>query len=257
MHSFLEPDMAAQSVVQVKQAVDYLALLDGARVRNLLFMGMSVLTGYDLRRQKKRQDIMRAAKALFVKHGIDRVTVDEIASTARVSKVTIYNHFGSRENLIQELILDILQDENEHLQYIAESDQSPADKIEAVMMMKIEGHETGNRGLILDAADRDADLKLKMEKAVQEGKKWMAEIYKQARSEGKADEKVTADTFYAYLEMMAAFACSAGLLENGQPTEELRALFWNGIHGGMAKPAAQGGGGGFTAARGERLKLFR
>jgi len=257
MHSFLEPEMAAQSVIQVKQAVDYLALLDGARVRNLLFMGMSVLSGYDLRRQKKRQDIMRAAKDLFVRHGIDRVTVDEIASTARVSKVTIYNHFGSRENLIQELILDILEDENEHVQFIAESEQSPADKIESVMMMKIEGHETGNRALILDAADRDADLKLKMEKAVQEGKKWMEEIYRQALSEGKAEEKVKADTFYAYLEMMAAFACSAGLVENGQPTEELRALFWNGIQGGMAKPAAQAGGGGLTAAGGERLKLLR
>lgn len=35
MHSFLESDMAAQSVVQVKQAVEYLALLDGGRVRNL------------------------------------------------------------------------------------------------------------------------------------------------------------------------------------------------------------------------------
>lgn len=256
MHSFLEPEMAAQSVVQVKQAVDYLVLLDGARVRNLLFMGMSVLSGYDLRRQKKRQDIMRASKELFVRHGIDRVTVDEIASTARVSKVTIYNHFGSRENLIQELVLDILQDENEHMQFIAESDMSPADQIEAVMMMKIESHETGNRALILDAADRDPDLKLKMEKAVSEGKKWLEKIYGQAQSEGKAEEKVKADTFYAYLEMMAAFACSAGLIEDGRPTEELRGLFWNGIHGGMVKPAAQAGGG-ITASGGERLKLLR
>jgi|GEM_PF-5622284 len=257
MHSFLEPELAAQSVIQVKQAVDYLALLDGTRVRNLLFMGMSVLSGYDLRRQKKRQDIMRASKELFIKHGIDRVTVDEIANTARVSKVTIYNHFGSRESLIQELILDILQDENEHLQFIAESDMSPGDKIEAVMMMKIEGHETGNRALILDAADRDPELKLKMEKAVQEGKKWLEEIYGEAQSEGKAETKVKDDTFYAYLEMMAAFACSAGLTRDGQPTEELRALFWNGIRGGAAAPAAQAGGGGLTAAGGERLKLLR
>lgn len=218
---------------------------------------MSMLSGYDLRRQKKREDIIRAAKILFVKYGIDRVTVDEIASTARVSKVTIYNHFGSRESLVQELILDILQDENEHLQYIAESDKSPADKIEAVMMMMIGGHETGNRALVLDAADRDADLKLQMEKAVQEGKQWMEKIYRLAQSEGKAEEKIKADTFYAYLEMMAAFACSAGLVVDGQPTEELRTLFWNGIRGGIAKPAAQAGGGGFTSAGGERLKVLR
>lgn len=257
MHSFLEPEMAAQSVIQVKQAVDYLALLDGARVRNLLFMGMSVLSGYDLRRQKKRHDIVRAAKELFIRHGIDRVTVDEIATTARVSKVTIYNHFGSRENLIRELVLDIMQDENEHLQYIAESDISTAEKIEAVMMMKIEGHEAGNRALILDAADQDADLKLQMEKTVKEGKKWMAEIYRQARQDGNTAEEVQAETFYAYLEMMAAFACSAGLTENGRPTEELRALFWNGVHGGLSKPAAQTGGSGLTAAGSERLKLLR
>jgi AcrR family transcriptional regulator len=257
MHTFLEPGMAAQSALQVEQAVSYLALLDGDRVRNLLFMGMSMITGYDMRKQRKRRDIISAAKGLFIQYGINRVTVDEIANTARVSKVTIYNHFGSRENLIQEIVLEIIDEENERLHYIAESDMEPGEKIEAVMAAKIESHQTGHRTLIMDAAARDEDLKLKMENAVQEGKKWMRSIYEEAQRTGYAEENIKAETFYAYMEMMAAFACSAGLTENGQPTGELRALFWNGVHGGMEKPAAQSAGTGTSAVAGKRLKLLR
>lgn len=255
MHTLLDPGIATQSMAQVEQVVDYLALLDGTRVRNLLFMGMTMITGYDLRRQKKRRDIVGAAKELFIQHGIDRVTVDEIATAARVSKVTIYNHFGSRENLIQEIVLDIIEDENERLRYIADSDITSDQKIESMMAVKIENHQAGNRALIMDAAARDAELKLKMEKAVQEGKQWLHAIYEQALASRNAEQKVKAETFYAYMEMMAAFACTAGLVEGGKPTEELKALFWNGILGGMAQPARAGGG--MPSAIGERMKLLR
>jgi AcrR family transcriptional regulator len=55
------------------------------------------------RAERKRRAIVAAAREIFVKHGYD-AGMDLIAEAAGVSKVTIYNHFGSKEQLFTEVI---------------------------------------------------------------------------------------------------------------------------------------------------------
>ena len=55
-----------------------------------------------LRESKKRETrerISDIATALFVERGFDAVTIDEIATAARVSKVTVFNYFSRKEDL--------------------------------------------------------------------------------------------------------------------------------------------------------------
>jgi TetR/AcrR family transcriptional regulator, mexJK operon transcriptional repressor len=47
----------------------------------------------------KRQDIIEAATRVFLADGYGSASMDAIADAARVSKVTVYNHFGSKEAL--------------------------------------------------------------------------------------------------------------------------------------------------------------
>jgi len=47
----------------------------------------------------KGEAIMNAAKTLFVKQGFEHVSMDEIASAAGVSKLTVYSHYGDKESL--------------------------------------------------------------------------------------------------------------------------------------------------------------
>ena len=56
-----------------------------------------------LRAERKRRAIIAAAREIFVRHGYD-AGMDLIADAAGVSKVTIYNHFGSKEQLFTEVI---------------------------------------------------------------------------------------------------------------------------------------------------------
>ena len=49
--------------------------------------------------ERKRDEIQRAALALFTRYGYERTSVDAIAAEAGVSKRTVYNHFGDKENL--------------------------------------------------------------------------------------------------------------------------------------------------------------
>ena len=56
-----------------------------------------------LRAERKRRAIIAAAREIFVGYGYD-AGMDLIADAAGVSKVTIYNHFGSKEQLFTEVI---------------------------------------------------------------------------------------------------------------------------------------------------------
>jgi TetR/AcrR family transcriptional repressor of mexJK operon len=61
------------------------------------------------RARQKRQVIIRAAQKAFLREGFG-VGMDALAAEAGVSKVTIYNHFGSKEALFTAVIGDALDD---------------------------------------------------------------------------------------------------------------------------------------------------
>jgi AcrR family transcriptional regulator len=60
------------------------------------------------RRQREfyvhQQEIIIAARALFIKNGYYNTTLEEIAQHAQFGKGTIYNYFGSKEELFQGII---------------------------------------------------------------------------------------------------------------------------------------------------------
>lgn len=59
-------------------------------------------TPTDLRSRKRlatRQSISTAATRLFLEHGFDHVTVDQIAAAADVGRMTVFNHFPRKEDM--------------------------------------------------------------------------------------------------------------------------------------------------------------
>lgn len=59
-----------------------------------------VLSPRDRRRTKLAAEIERVALSLFVKRGIDTVTIDEIADAAAISRRTFFRYFASKEDLL-------------------------------------------------------------------------------------------------------------------------------------------------------------
>jgi len=53
---------------------------------------------------EKRADILKAAGDLFMNKGFAGTTMDDIADVAGVSKLTVYNHFGTKESLFHDVI---------------------------------------------------------------------------------------------------------------------------------------------------------
>ncbi len=59
-------------------------------------------------KSKKRAIILDGATTVFINMGYELASMDKIAETAKVSKRTVYNHFGSKENLFQVIVADFL-----------------------------------------------------------------------------------------------------------------------------------------------------
>jgi len=59
-------------------------------------------------KSKKRAMILDGAIDVFINMEYELASMDKIAKTAGVSKKTIYNHFGSKENLFQAIVEDFL-----------------------------------------------------------------------------------------------------------------------------------------------------
>lgn len=60
-----------------------------------------------LKKAATRDVILRAGMELFSKHGIDAVTVDQIAGAADVGKGTIYNYFPTKEAIVVAFLVNV------------------------------------------------------------------------------------------------------------------------------------------------------
>jgi AcrR family transcriptional regulator len=60
------------------------------------------MDGFARRKEQSKEDIRRATEELFIQFGADKVSINDIARKAGVSQATIYNNFGSKENLVRD-----------------------------------------------------------------------------------------------------------------------------------------------------------
>ncbi|MEO7067089.1 MAG: TetR/AcrR family transcriptional regulator [Rhodanobacter sp.] len=59
---------------------------------------------------EKRAAILAAAKMLFIRNAFAGTSMDAIAAEASVSKLTVYSHFGDKDNLFREVIRSRIED---------------------------------------------------------------------------------------------------------------------------------------------------
>ncbi|MCG8332914.1 MAG: TetR/AcrR family transcriptional regulator [Proteobacteria bacterium] len=67
----------------------------------------------------KRESILNAAIDAFIEFGFEKTSMDLIAEKANSSKRTVYNHFSSKESLIEEAFNRFLRDafESKNIEY--------------------------------------------------------------------------------------------------------------------------------------------
>jgi AcrR family transcriptional regulator len=95
------------------------------------------VNGFERRKEQKKEAIRRAAAELFRSHGFEKVSLADIARRAHVSHVTIYNHFGSKEALVRDVVKTAIAGLVAMSREIIESDRPFAEKLELIVFGKV------------------------------------------------------------------------------------------------------------------------
>ncbi|GAA0429096.1 MAG: TetR/AcrR family transcriptional regulator [Bacillota bacterium] len=96
------------------------------------------MDGFKRRRELKKSHILEAALSLFMDFGVQKVAIKEIATKANVSQVTIYNYFGSKDNLVQEVIKHYINKAWWEFEELFNSDLPFHEKIKGIIFAKKE-----------------------------------------------------------------------------------------------------------------------
>ncbi len=98
----------------------------------------------------KFDQITSTAKNLFWKHGIKRVTVEEICTEAGVSKMTFYRLFDNKIELAKIILNELFDSSLQKYRDIMDQDIPFAQKIQKTILLKMEGTQEISEELIKD-----------------------------------------------------------------------------------------------------------
>lgn len=193
------------------------------------------MDGFERRREQKKKSILNAAWDLFKQYGYNKVSIAEIAKKASVSQVSIYNFFGSKENLKHELLKKLL---NEHYQYlfkIIESEDALQLKFEKLLTARIEFFESFSARFFLESIDNDAFIK---ENLIKENYDKFTEAFLELFEDGKKDgvlgSSFSSETISAFFDMFEYYfinnpSASAKFKNNPHFAKEFLTLFFNAL----------------------------
>jgi len=101
-------------------------------------------------KSKKFQKITETAHDLFMRHGIKRVTIEEICRTATVSKMTFYKYFSNKNDLAI-FVLDSIFTKGENRYHdIMAQDRPYSEKVKDIIKMKLESSKDVSSEMLQD-----------------------------------------------------------------------------------------------------------
>jgi len=147
-----------------------------------------------LKTKNSYQNIVEQAKKLFLKHGIYRVTVQEICKVAGVSKMTFYRMFKNKEDVAEKVLLEIYENSIQSYRDIMRQDISFAKRLEQMIELKKTTSTDFSEEFIKDVFNlKESNLKFHIEEYHQKITNELLNDLKTAQKDGwiRKDLKLT------------------------------------------------------------------
>ncbi len=140
----------------------------------------------DNKSNTRYNQLLVTARKLFWKHGLKRVTVEEICREAGVSKMTFYKYFPNKFELAR-TVYDNAVDEgySQFRSIMSDKSSSPLQKMELLLFMKMEGSNDISREFLSDFySNHELGLADHVEKRTRETWSLIIKDFRKAQEEG-------------------------------------------------------------------------
>jgi AcrR family transcriptional regulator len=99
-------------------------------------------------KEEKRRNIALSCRELLLEHGIENLTISQIAKTAGVGKGTIYEYFNNKEEIVFEIMTVFIAEYEKNLLEIVAEEKSVKKKLFHFLYLGFEDEESA-RQLVL------------------------------------------------------------------------------------------------------------
>lgn len=191
------------------------------------------MNGFERRREQKTNDILEAALSLFLKYGVKKVSVAEIAKEADVSQVTIYNYFDSKDNLIREVIVHYVNKVWDEYIELLDSDLTFPEKVKKIIFDKTlianQINEEFFQYFMKEYAEEDNYI---ITFYTEDVLPRLLQMFAEGKEEGYVDRSISDEAILLYLQMFADYMRREEVAESMLPlTGDLTKLFFYGLTG--------------------------
>lgn len=161
------------------------------------------MDGFERLKEQKKKVILEAALELFRLHGFKKASISDIALAADVSQVTIYNHFGSKDGLVREVVKALLLRILDRAREIIREDKTFPEKLETIIFDKTRIAVDYHGELMQAAVRSDPELRDWIEAFWREDvRKATLELLEEGKREGYIKPELPGELLLLYLELI-------------------------------------------------------
>jgi AcrR family transcriptional regulator len=138
----------------------------------------------------KKQQLIDSAQILFSKHGIRRVTVEELCRTAEISKMTFYKYFTNKWD-IGKAVIDVTFEKGlSYYNNMIQEDIPFAEKIEQILKITMIQINSFGAPFIEDLTDKRSPLNAHFSAKQKAVSRLSVEFLTQAKNEGSIKKEI-------------------------------------------------------------------
>jgi len=147
----------------------------------------------------KFKQIVETATDLFMRFGVKRVTVEEICSTATISKMTFYKYFDNKISLAEYIIFKILEEAQLEFDNIFNQSNSFADKINQFIKIKMIYSRRFSKEFYLDFLNLSPKIHNKILTYTERNQSIFINLIEQAQKNGEVRKEISIK-FIAFMQ---------------------------------------------------------
>ena len=170
----------------------------------------------------KSLDILNTARQLFWKHGIRRVSVEEICREAGASKMTFYRSFPNKIELAKAMLQKMFDESMKEYSAIMALDIPFEEKVQKQLLLKFKGARGISAELVRDIySNQEWGLREYMERRTEEALKVIMNDFAQAQQKGWIRQDLRLDFILFLFHRMQDWITNEQLLASYPDTQDL------------------------------------
>ena len=188
---------------------------------------------YQKTTEKKKQAIIQAALRLFKDKGFKETSIKSIAEAAEVSPVSIYNYFGSKDNLVALCVNDLFEEITQQAEDILNSNLDFKTKLDHVFALCQEQMSQQISDYFQDKMVEDSVFSTLLTKAITVKKRDIYRAYIElGKEEGLIAEDLSTELILNVMDALNGMGNQLADSDNLETeVEQIHSIFLYGIFG--------------------------